>query len=188
LHRELWYEYIDASTTPMVKAPEPSAAVRRLVERIRYLGSRLWRVDISGSSGDRVVCFSPEGTRIAVGTAVGTVQILDASTGEPLTTLGAHKGLVSSCAWDDAGIRLATGSWDSTARLWDVESGQELLTLTGHRGTVRACAWDRSGQRLATAADDCTTRVWDAAAGGEIASMEGHAGYVTACAWDHAGR
>ena len=66
------------------------------------------------------MAFSPDGTRIASGSADKTVRLWDAATGQPVgQPLTGHTDAVSSVAFSPDGTRIASGSDDKTVRLWD---------------------------------------------------------------------
>ncbi|MEU6097786.1 DNA-binding protein [Streptomyces sp. NPDC047079] len=87
--------------------------------------------------GDELIstaAFSPDGTRLAVGDAMGRVTLWD---GAPRTRLGVLDGSlsdagadttgpVSALAFSHDGRTLAVGGWAGTVQLWDVPS-QRLL-------------------------------------------------------------
>jgi hypothetical protein len=169
------------------RAKEPATFISS-VSRILYLGSPEWRVDISNHAGDRVICFSPDGTQLAVGNATGAIVILDASSGRTIRFWAAHERAVLSCAWEGSGKRLATASNDRTARVWDLDTGRELQVLKGHTNWVMSCAWEGSGKRLATASSDGTARAWDVDSGRAVRVLKGHTASVLSCASDGSGK
>ena len=66
------------------------------------------------------IAFSPDGTRLAVGSTTG-IWIYDAKTHQALTLLtGKHRGNVSSVAFSPDSAKLASGSYDGTALLWEL--------------------------------------------------------------------
>lgn len=106
------------------------------------------------------VAFSPDGKRLAVGSAEGTLRLLDAVSGETIATLTGHSGPVLCVAWAPDGGSLASGSADRSIRIWEAETGQLLRSLNNHAGAVHAVVFAPDGQTLFSAATDATVRVW----------------------------
>jgi hypothetical protein len=107
------------------------------------------------------VAVSPDGRRLAIGSARGTLGIFDALTGQELYRRGEHDTLLLALAFSPDGRLLAGGGADRNVRLWDVESGKELKSLTGHDGMVMALAFAPDGKRLLSGSSDTTALLWD---------------------------
>ena len=124
--------------------------------------------------GDFSVAYSPDGSRIAAGSAGGTPKVYDAQTGDELLTLQGHTGFVWGVQFSLDGQVLATAGDDGTARVWDAHTGAQLLVLHGHAGTVFGLRFSPDGRRLVTAGGDSTVRVWDISPSGsrELVTME----------------
>jgi WD40 repeat protein len=139
------------------------------------------------------LAFSPNGHRLAVGSADGFVQILD---GTPLRGLGdagqllnleGHQHAVVALAYSPDGARIASASWDETARVWDARTGRETATFRGHSAAVTGVAWTRDGRHVASASRDGTVRVWDQATGAEVLTLDAQAGTVYGLAFNRDG-
>ena len=113
------------------------------------------------------VAFSPNGKRIASGSADNTLRVWDAATGQPIgQPLTGHTEVVLSVAFSPDGKRIASGSADNTLRVWNADTGQALgPPLTGHTGFVFSVAFSPDGHRLATGSVDQTVRLWNADTG-----------------------
>ena len=86
------------------------------------------------------IAYSPNGTRLAVGSAPG-IWLYDTQTGEELSLLTGHTDDVNSVSFSPDGQTLASGSSDETLRLWDVGTGRVIRTLTGHTSWVYRLAY-----------------------------------------------
>jgi hypothetical protein len=133
------------------------------------------QLTLRGHNGNVVsVTWSPDGKRLATGSADNTAKVWDAETGKEVLSLSGHSESVNSVAWSLDGKQLATGSSDKTAKVWDAETGKEVLTLSGHSGSVNSVAWSPNGKRLATGSWDNTAKVWDTKTGKEVMTLRSH--------------
>jgi WD40 repeat protein/tRNA A-37 threonylcarbamoyl transferase component Bud32 len=135
------------------------------------------------------VAFSPDGLRLAAGSAEGEVEVWELASGKKLfpQPLRGHFDAVTGVAFSVDGQLLASASADQTVRLWDTATGREALTLRGHTGAVTAVAFSRDG-RVASASHDRTVRVWDALSGDLVRTLRGHANAVLCVAFSPDGR
>ena len=111
------------------------------------------------------VAFSPDGTRIASGSADNTVRVWDVATWTCSHTLEGHSDYVHSVAFSPDGTRIASGSDDQTVRVWNVETGACEATLMGHTDLVLSVAFSPDGTRIVSGSADQTVRFWDATTG-----------------------
>src|SRR5439155_652177 len=69
-------------------------------------------------------CFSPDGSRLAVGGA--SLQLFDVATGNEIEALPGHQAMVAHLAFlSDGRTALTRGGAENTVHLWDVATGKE---------------------------------------------------------------
>jgi serine/threonine protein kinase len=91
--------------------------------------------------------WSPDGLRLATGSADGTAHVWDVVSGRELLSLSGQTRAVLSVAWSPDGQRLATASEDGTVKVWEVATAaateewarqdcmvERFLALPGFRG------------------------------------------------------
>ena len=94
--------------------------------------------------------FSPDGTRLLIGSEERAAQVLDASTGTPLTKPMRHAGKLSDARFSADGMRVVTASEDHTARAWDALTGKPLTEPMRHEGEVSQAQFSPDGTRILT--------------------------------------
>jgi WD40 repeat protein len=148
------------------------------------------RVEVRDGHSGAVTCcaFSPDGTRVASGSADRSLRVWDVQSGECLGDMRGHRGGLFACAFSPDGSRLITASDDRTLRLWNLQSGESLLELRGHNGSILGCAFSPDGTRVASASKDGTARVWDISAGTHTLELLGHKGVVSSCVFSPDGK
>ncbi len=163
-------------------------ARRALIEAVS--NAPPWRMNLPRYAHEEAImraAFSPDGQRIASGSADGTAKIWDLASGATELTLIGHLGTVNSAVFDPDGARIVTASDDGTVRIWDAGSGEELLVLEGHGDRVDYATFDGDGGRVVSAGADGVAIVWDATSGEQVAVMAGHSDSVAAANFDPSG-
>ena len=158
---------------------------------------RLWDIETGqniatftakqGNGNSTCVVFSPDGTKLAVGSVEG-IKLLEVPTGKHIYTrqhidigeLGFPLD-VFSVAFSPDGTKLASASWDGV-KLWEVETGQNITTLQGHTRVVSSVVFSPDG--LTFASDSVGgVQVWEAATGRHITTFAGPPNFVTSIAY-----
>jgi WD40 repeat protein/serine/threonine protein kinase len=110
------------------------------------------------------IAFSPDGRAIVAGGDDFTVQVWDATTGQPRFSPPAqHIGIITSTRISPDGRRFATGGNDAVARLWSTRTGQPVAPPLKTIIHSRYVAFNPDGRRLLVKSCDQAARVWDMA-------------------------
>ena len=114
---------------------------RRLADGWEDTAGRIWDlaadppdfVELSERPGShRILSFSPDGHRLAVGDLGGELRVYDAQSGKHLVGIVAHAGRMRSVAFTGDGRGIWT-SGDNDLRLWEVEAdaGARVARVAG---------------------------------------------------------
>ena len=142
------------------------------------------RLSWSATRADAVsaLAWSPDGTRLAVGSLGGDAAIFSADGAGKQETDPHHEGVLS-LAWSGGGRWLAIGGQSSSACVWSPGAGSTPIPV---RGWVNDLAWAPRSDRLAVAAgNDVVVVRPDASVVADYPFLEGT---VNALAWSGGGR
>jgi WD40 repeat protein len=95
--------------------------------------------------------FSPDGALIAAGTQLGSVRLLDASSGAVRLSLRPHASAVHRLRFSSDGRTLASASNDRSVHLLDAKTGSESASFKDLDGPATGAALSRDDKRLAVA-------------------------------------
>ncbi len=149
----------------------------------RYL-KRLCHAEILtlAGHGDEVkqAGFSPDGRRIATGSADGTVRLWESATGRMIRAFEGKAGHINSIAYSPDGTHIASLSGDSfkPGRLiiWDVQSGEAVVNVPAPSGYHSRVTFAPDGNTLAIASGDLNNprvvQVRDASNGAVFRSID----------------
>jgi WD40 repeat protein len=132
---------------PPVKASAAKKGRRAGTERVPL--ERLWAYE----AGDypRALDWSVDGATLALGTADGSLRLLEVGKGALVHTL-THGGPLTAVRWSPRADLLAASSEDGLCRVWSA-AGELVAQLRGRGGAwVEHVAWAPDGERLAMAA------------------------------------
>jgi eukaryotic-like serine/threonine-protein kinase len=144
------------------------------------------------------VAFSPDGKYLVTGNGERLVQVWDAATGQPVQTLGTHKGVIRGVAFspDHDHKYLASVSSDGEVKLWDATRLGEkdkprdpIRTFPAHSpGVGLNIAFSPDGTRLVTGGKEHTVTIWDVETRKLLHTLRGHNGDVSTVAFSPDGR
>jgi len=83
----------------------------------------------AGISLGGVICWHPDGSRLAVVGTGGNIEIWNVASRRRVATLRGHAPEVTALSFHPDGELLASVGWDSTARLWESGTGRQVMQI-----------------------------------------------------------
>jgi len=107
------------------------------------------------------LCFSPDGSRLAAGSANGKIIVYNTSEWSVVTDRwSAHTARITSLAWDGQGEHAVSGSLDTNVFVWSLEDpGRRTKALNAHKDGVNGVAW-LDDSRVVSTGGDAAVKVW----------------------------
>jgi WD40 repeat protein len=111
------------------------------------------------------IAFSPDGNTMVVGCTDGSVQMLNADTGEVIRSWTRHTGPVECVTFSSDGITVASGGSDCAIHVWHVATGMLLHHLEGHLGTITSVTFSPDGKLLLSKCKADLIFLWEVGTG-----------------------
>ena len=137
-----------------------------------------------GKGGINIMQFSPDGTRLAVGTDVG-MWLYDVSSGEETALFTGHTGQVNALAFSTDGKILASGGFENPViQLWDLETDSKFTTLklAERQNVITALAFSADNKRLISLGDIGEITHWDVNTGSTVKNKSRRVNFYDAVA------
>jgi WD40 repeat protein len=117
--------------------------------------------------------FSPDNTRVAIGTSSKKLMLYESATGNKIKETDAHANWVMCSDWCLFNSKIATGGDDKLVKVWDADANL-LQTMTGHADKVYSVKFTPDGNYVVSASKDKTLKVWDVNTGTLVRTLTGH--------------
>lgn len=90
------------------------------------------------------------------------LHLLDAKSGETITTLDGYSGECKALDFSSSGKMLAVASWrELDISLWNATTGKLISTLEGHKEGNASLHFSKDENTLVSVGYDCTLKIWD---------------------------
>ena len=109
------------------------------------------------------VAFSPDGARLACGSASGVVAVFDVGSGKFLHALEGHAMPVRTVDFSPDGKTLYTGCDDGHVHAYDAEHRSLTAAFPGHKAWVMGVDASPDGRALVSCGSDGAVKLWDLA-------------------------
>ena len=130
--------------------------------------AKLWDSDgkllreLPGEYSVNALAFSPDGTRLAIGTGEGNVVVWDADSGARLHTLATPIGYgVRALSFSSDGTRIVSGHAKGLIAVWNALTGERVGSFAGSISDPGEVQFSPDGALVTTS----TGKAWDAASG-----------------------
>jgi len=143
----------------------------------------VWKGEYGYEHRASALAWSPDGTRIAVGSDDTQVRLFDAATGQQLLIYKKHPHFISALAWSADSTLLASASDDLDVHIWEASSGKKVRGFWSSIGMVYRMDWSSDGKRLAWIGNEERVEVWDPHTGKRLFVYDDHAQIVNTIAW-----
>jgi WD40 repeat protein len=122
--------------------------------------------------------FSWDGSQIAIGDANAGISLIDAKTGEFVSSFS-HEDEVWSVAFNPDGNLLAAAGANGIIHIWNTDTGEEYAELTGYSSIATVLSFNATDAILSAASIGGASWQWDLNTGEQISAVQGYKFYVS---------
>jgi WD40 repeat protein/tRNA A-37 threonylcarbamoyl transferase component Bud32 len=124
------------------------------------------------------VCFSPDGSKLAVSCQQGSLLLVDARAGRTLVKWSAHVGNANDVAFSADGESLYSAGDDGFVRMWRLSDRTLVAEAQAHQGDAFSVAVSPVAPLAATGGADGLVRLWKLPTLEPTGTFEGHSDWV----------
>ncbi|PKA48905.1 U4/U6 small nuclear ribonucleoprotein PRP4-like protein [Apostasia shenzhenica] len=125
------------------------------------------------------VAWSPDGQRLACGSADGSIAVFDIARAKFLHNLESHYMPVRSLVYSPLNARVLFSACDDThVHMYDAEGKSLVSAMSGHASWVLSVDASPDGAAIATGSSDRTVRLWDLSMRAAVQTMTSHTDQV----------
>lgn len=139
--------------------------------KLQNLNKKLLQSIFAKHKGASGLCFSPDGTNIAIANGDG-IEIWSIA-GKKLYQIDGHGGTVMSLDFSSDSKTLSSASADGTVRLWSLDN-KKILRLLGHSGKIQSMAFSLDGKTLSSGSENGVITLWSLVDNKEIETINAH--------------
>ncbi len=122
--------------------------------------------------------FSPDGKRIASGSADKYIRTFDVASSQQLRRLEGHTNYVLGLAWKGDGSTLVSAAADNSIKVWNSETGDQDRTIPNFGKHVTAVRYIGESDNIVSSCGDRLVRMHTATNGGNFRNFGGASGWL----------